>query len=196
MVFTHQLTKELGAEFVYGITGDYLEKDDTGRVVALIGHNYKKEYFRFTGKNGIILAAGDFSGNREMVMDLLGEYAALTENGEKFPYIPAGRKGKGIQMGLWAGGKMEPGETPEAAIVREIEEELKVTIAPKTLVTTVECDYPKFHLTMHCFLSSIVKGEICLVEHEAAKWLSPDELDSVDWLPADVEVVEKLKTLL
>lgn len=71
------------------------------------------------------------------------------------------------------GGKMEPGETPEAAIVREIEEELKVTIAPKTLVTTVECDYPKFHLTMHCFLSSIVKGEICLVEHEAAKWLSP-----------------------
>ena len=85
---------------------------------------------------------------------------------------------------------------PEAAIVREIEEELKVTIAPKTLVTTVECDYPKFHLTMHCFLSSIVKGEICLVEHEAAKWLSPDELDSVDWLPADVEVVEKLKTLL
>ena len=100
--------------------------------------------------------------------------------------------------GLWEfpGGKMEPGETPEAAIVREIEEELKVTIAPKTLVTTVECDYPKFHLTMHCFLSSIVKGEICLVEHEAAKWLSPDELDSVDWLPADVEVVEKLKTLL
>ena len=99
---------------------------------------------------------------------------------------------------LWEfpGGKMEPGETPEAAIVREIEEELKVTIAPKTLVTTVECDYPKFHLTMHCFLSSIVKGEICLVEHEAAKWLSPDELDSVDWLPADVEVVEKLKTLL
>ena len=109
VVFTHQLTKDLGAEFVYGITGDYLEKDETGRVVALIGHNYKKEYFRFTGKNGIILAAGDFSGNRQMVMDLLGEYAALTENGEKFPYIPAGRKGKGIQMGLWAGGKMEPG---------------------------------------------------------------------------------------
>ena len=100
------------------------------------------------------------------------------------------------QQWEFPGGKMEPGETPEAAIVREIEEELKVTIAPKTLVTTVECDYPKFHLTMHCFLSSIVKGEICLVEHEAAKWLSPDELDSVDWLPADVEVVEKLKTLL
>lgn len=109
VVFTHELTKKLGAEFVFGITGDYLEKDETGRVTALIGHNYKKEYFRFIGTNGIILAAGDFSGNKAMVMDLLGEYAALTENGEKFPYIPAGRKGKGVQMGLWAGGKMEPG---------------------------------------------------------------------------------------
>lgn len=109
VVFTHELTKKLGGEFVYGITGDYLEKDGDGRVVALIGHNYKKEYFRFIGKNGIILAAGDFSGNKAMVMDLLGEYAALTENGEKFPYLPAGRKGKGVQMGLWAGGKMEPG---------------------------------------------------------------------------------------
>ena len=110
--------------------------------------------------------------------------------------ILATQRGYGDFKDGWEfpGGKMEPGETPEAAIVREIEEELKVTIAPKTLVTTVECDYPKFHLTMHCFLSSIVKGEICLVEHEAAKWLSPDELDSVDWLPADVEVVEKLST--
>lgn len=109
VVFTHELTKKLGAEFVFGITGDYLEKDETGRVIALIGHNYKKEYFRFVGKHGIILAAGDFSGNKAMVMDLLGEYAALTEEGEKYPYIPAGRKGKGVQMGLWAGGKMEPG---------------------------------------------------------------------------------------
>ena len=109
VAFTHALTKKLGGEFVFGITGDYLEKDETGRVTALIGHNYKKEYFRFIAKNGVILAAGDFSGNKAMVMDLLGEYAALTENGEKFPYSPAGRKGKGIQMGLWAGGKMEPG---------------------------------------------------------------------------------------
>lgn len=109
IVYTHGLIKELGGEFVFGITGDYLEQDENGRVIALIGHNYKTEYFRFVGKNGIILAAGDFSGNKEMVMDLLGEYAALTENGEKFPYSPAGRKGKGIQMGLWAGGKMEAG---------------------------------------------------------------------------------------
>lgn len=109
IVFTHGLIRELGGEFVFGITGDYLEQDQTGRVTALIGHNYKKEYFRFRANHGVILAAGDFSGNREMVMDLLGEYAALTEEGEKYPYRPAGRKGKGIQMGLWAGGKMEPG---------------------------------------------------------------------------------------
>lgn len=109
IVYTHGLIQELGGTFVFGVTGDYLEKDANGRVTALIGHNYKKEYFRFTANNGVILAAGDFSGNREMVMDLLGEYAALTENGEKYPYSPAGRKGKGIQMGLWAGGKMEPG---------------------------------------------------------------------------------------
>lgn len=107
--FTHGLIRDMGGEFVFGITGEYLEKDETGRVVALIGRNYKKEYFRFKANNGVILAAGDFSGNKAMVMDLLGEYAALTEYGEKYPYTPAGRKGKGIQMGLWAGGKMEPG---------------------------------------------------------------------------------------
>lgn len=109
VVFTHELTKKMGGKFFFGITGDYLEKDETGRVVALIGHNYKKEYIRFRANNGVILAAGDFSGNKAMVMDLLGEYAALTEQGEKYQYLPAGRKGKGIQMGLWAGGKMEPG---------------------------------------------------------------------------------------
>ncbi len=109
IVYTHGMIQDMGGEFVFGITGEYLEKDETGRVVALIGRNYKKEYFRFQANNGVILAAGDFSGNKQMVMDLLGEYAALTENGEKYPYSPAGRKGKGIQMGLWAGGKMEPG---------------------------------------------------------------------------------------
>ena len=66
---------------------------------------------------------------------------------------------------------------------------------PEKLVTTVECDYPKFHLTMHCFLSSIRSGTVSLVEHEAAKWLKPDELDSVDWLPADVEAVQLLKQM-
>ena len=107
--FQHSMIRDMGGEIIFGITGEYLEKDESGRVTALIGRNYKKEYFRFLANNGVILAAGDFSGNKEMVMDLLNEYADLTENGEKYPYSPAGRKGKGIQMGLWAGGKMEPG---------------------------------------------------------------------------------------
>ncbi|MDO5531978.1 (deoxy)nucleoside triphosphate pyrophosphohydrolase [Sutterella sp.] len=94
------------------------------------------------------------------------------------------------------GGKVEPGETPEAAIVREIREELGVEITPERLVTTVECDYPNFHLTMHCFLATIRSGKVELLEHEAARWLAPEELGDVAWLPADVEAVEKLKAIL
>lgn len=112
--------------------------------------------------------------------------------------ILATQRGYGDFKDGWEfpGGKMEPSETAEAAIVREIKEELAVTIEPEQLVTTVECDYPKFHLTMHCFLSKLTEGTISLIEHEDAKWLTKDELDSVDWLPADIEVVEKLKTML
>lgn len=111
--------------------------------------------------------------------------------------ILATQRGSGEFKDGWEfpGGKVEPGETPEQAIVREIQEELVVEIAPQKLVTTVEYDYPKFHLTMHCFLSRIVSGKINLLEHEDAKWLAQDELDSVDWLPADVEVVQTLKTI-
>lgn len=111
--------------------------------------------------------------------------------------ILATQRGSGEFKDGWEfpGGKVEPGETPEQAIVREIKEELVVEIAPQKLVTTVEYDYPKFHLTMHCFLSRIVSGKINLLEHEDAKWLAREELDSVDWLPADVEVVQALKTV-
>lgn len=105
------------------------------------------------------------------------------------------QRGYGEHKDGWEfpGGKMEKGESPEAAIVREIREELEVEIEPEKLITTVEYDYPNFHLTMHCFLSRIVSGEIVLTEHEAAKWLDKRELDTVDWLPADVEVVTELK---
>lgn len=91
------------------------------------------------------------------------------------------------------GGKMEPGETPQQALVREIKEELDTEIEVGDLLETVEYDYPKFHLTMHCFLCTIRSGDLVLKEHEAAKWLTKEELDSVDWLPADIKVVKKLK---
>ena len=90
------------------------------------------------------------------------------------------------------GGKVEPGESPEEALVREIKEELHAEITVENPICTVEYDYPKFHLSMRCFLCSLVSENITLTEHEAAKWLSKDQLDSVDWLPADKIVVEKL----
>lgn len=120
--------------------------------------------------------------------------AIIHKNGR----ILAAQRGYGDYKGGWEfpGGKVQPGESAEAAIVREIREELRVTIKPEKLVTTVEYDYPTFHLTMHCFISSIVEGEIELVEHEAMRWLTPNALDEVDWLPADVEVVQELTKFL
>ncbi len=92
------------------------------------------------------------------------------------------------------GGKVEPGEKPEEAIVREIKEELGADIIVTGFLTTVEHDYPQFHLSMDCFWAELKEGtEMVLKEHEAAKWLAKDELDSVDWLPADVKVVEAIR---
>lgn len=119
--------------------------------------------------------------------------AIITHNDQIF----ATQRGYGEFKDGWEfpGGKMEPGETPQQALVREIREELDTEIEVGSLVETVEYDYPNFHLTMHCFLCTIRSGELVLKEHEAAKWLTREELDSVDWLPADVKVVEKLKRL-
>ena len=91
------------------------------------------------------------------------------------------------------GGKMEPGETPQQALVREIKEELDTEIEVQELIDTVEYDYPTFHLTMHCFWARIKEGNLTLKEHEAAKWLTKDTLNTVDWLPADEGLVEKIK---
>jgi 8-oxo-dGTP diphosphatase len=90
------------------------------------------------------------------------------------------------------GGKMEPGEMPEEALMREIWEELETRIRVERLVQTVEWDYPAFHLIMHCYLCHVESGHLELKEHEAAKWLRKEELESVNWLPADEVVVKRL----
>jgi 8-oxo-dGTP diphosphatase len=109
--------------------------------------------------------------------------------------IFATQRGYGEMKDGWEfpGGKIEPGESPEEALKREIWEELETKIVVEKLVQTVEWDYPAFHLTMHCFWCHIESGSLKLKEHEAAKWLTKDQLDSVDWLPADRIVVETIK---
>lgn len=91
------------------------------------------------------------------------------------------------------GGKIEEGETPQEALVREIKEELDIEIEVKDFLETVEYDYPEFHLSMDCFFCTIKSGELVLKEHEAAKWLRAETLDSVDWLPADQALVKSIK---
>lgn len=90
------------------------------------------------------------------------------------------------------GGKIEPGETPQQALIREIREELDTDIEVGELVDTVEYDYPAFHLSMDCFLCRVRSGDLVLKEHEAARWLTQENLNSVDWLPADEGLIEKL----
>ena len=94
------------------------------------------------------------------------------------------------------GGKVEQGEAPENAIAREIKEELDTAIEVKEYFDTVEYDYPNFHLSMKCYICTVVSGKLELLEHEAAKWLDKDSLDTVDWLPADLGLVDKLKDYL
>ena len=94
------------------------------------------------------------------------------------------------------GGKMEPGETPQEALIREIKEELQTEIIVGDLLKTVHYDYPKFHLKMHCFLCEIASGELTLVEHEAAKWVSEETIDAIEWLPADLIIIEDIKHVM
>ena len=121
--------------------------------------------------------------------------AAIIKDGNK---IFATQRGYGDFKGGWEfpGGKIEEGETPQEALEREIMEELDTEIEVGELLDVVEYDYPKFHLTMHCFWAKIVAGDLVLREHEAAKWLTKETLDSVEWLPADEGLIEKIRTSL
>ena len=114
---------------------------------------------------------------------------------QKDDHIFATQRGYGEWKDWWEfpGGKMEAGETPEEALKREIREELSAEINVGELLTTVEYDYPAFHLTMHCFLCTLVGEALHLNEHEAARWLTKEELDSVKWLPADEIVVKDVR---
>ena len=107
------------------------------------------------------------------------------------------QRGYGEFEGMWEfpGGKIEAGESREVALKREIQEKLGVNIAIENLLCTTEYDYPSFHLTMHCYLCSIASGEIELREHKSARWLRPEELGIVEWLPADKDVISRLNNL-
>ncbi|MDE6714627.1 MAG: (deoxy)nucleoside triphosphate pyrophosphohydrolase [Lachnospiraceae bacterium] len=114
------------------------------------------------------------------------------------PIIFATQRGYGDFKGGWEfpGGKIEEGETPQEALQREIMEELNTKIKVGELVDTIEYDYPTFHLSMECFWADVISGDLVLKEHEAAKWLTKEELDSVEWLPADVTLIERLKRVV
>lgn len=125
--------------------------------------------------------------------------AIITDyNDEGQRILFATQRGYGDFKGSWEfpGGKIEEGETPQEALKREIMEELETEIAVGELIDTIEYDYPTFHLSMDCFWAEIVSGGLVLKEHEAAKWLTKDELDSMEWLPADIILIDKIRMML
>ena len=120
--------------------------------------------------------------------------AVIMKEGKVF----ATQRGYGEFKDGWEfpGGKVEAGESPEAALRREIREELEVEVNVGDLIDTIEYDYPAFHLSMKCYACTIAGGSLHLLEHEAARWLSADQLDSVAWLPADITLIPKIAGLL
>ncbi len=122
--------------------------------------------------------------------------AAVIRNEEG--QIFATQRGYGDFKDMWEfpGGKMEKDESPAQALVREIREELDTLIDVGELIDTVEFDYPAFHLTLHCFWCTVISGKLLLKEHEAARWLDPDDLKAVEWLPADYSILGKIVSLL
>lgn len=125
-------------------------------------------------------------------MKIIRVVAAIIVDGD---YVFATQRGYGDWKDYWEfpGGKIEPGETPEEALCREIREELDTEINIGEKISTIEYDYPEFHLSMDCYLAEVKTGELVLKEHEAARWLLKEDLDSIDWLPADRTLIDLLK---
>ena len=121
---------------------------------------------------------------------------AVNDKGENI--IFATQRGYGELKGGWEfpGGKIEDGENPEDALKREIMEELGIEIKVGDMIDTIEYAYPSFHLSMDCFFAEIVSGDLVLKEHEDAKWLTKEELDTVDWLPADITLIDKIREIM
>ena len=122
----------------------------------------------------------------------------ICDSFERKSRIFATARGYGEFKGGWEfpGGKIEDGETPQEAVVREIREELATTVRVGELIDTVEYDYPSFHLSMDCFWCEVVEGDLRLLEAEEARWLTRDEIDSVAWLPADLELIGKVRAYM
>ena len=121
--------------------------------------------------------------------------AIICKDMERKTRIFATARGYGDLKGGWEfpGGKVEPGETPQQALKREIMEELSTEIKVGELIDTIEYDYPTFHLSMDCFWAEVITGQLELKEAEAAKWLTKDQLESVAWLPADITLIDKIR---
>ena len=145
------------------------------------------------GKKVIIFDNGEIRKYVRVVAAII-----IAENAESKKMVFATQRGYGEFKDGWEfpGGKVEEGETPEEAIVREIKEELDTDIKVERFFYTIEHNYPEFHLSMDCFICSIVNGDLVLKEHEAARWLTIDKLDDVDWLPADITIIDKIRDLL
>lgn len=128
-------------------------------------------------------------------MKTVNVVAAVIRDGDR---IFATQRGYGEFKDGWEfpGGKIEEGETPEAALKREIEEELDTEIQVHDLLDTIEYDYPNFHLSMKCYWCTVLSGDLTLKEAEDAKWLRKETLDSVDWLPADIQIIDKIREAL